>query len=198
MEIVKNDFKSIGEPFDENKIEAMTLKSYKDHIKAKIKEAAFKQLTTIQNTHEKVKEISYEKFETKAYKLSPLFSSEEVTHLAALRSHSIRGIKKNFSSWYKPNLSCPLGCLVEDNQPHLLICGGLLGELDAEQKEAVNRTEYFAIYGSLEQQKAAVTAFSWLLYARERLLGAATPASGATLDAVPTPGNNGVYDNVHH
>ena len=78
----------------------MSLTAYKDHIKSRIKVAAFKNLTTIQATHEKVRDIKYDKLEIQAYMLSPSFSSEEVETLAAIRSHSIRGIKKNFSSWY--------------------------------------------------------------------------------------------------
>ena len=130
--------------------------------------------------------------------LSPSFSSEEVEKLAALRSHSIRGIKKNFSSWYKPNLSCPLGCSAEDDQPHLRFCRPLLAELSIEQKEAIKHTEYEDIYGSLDRQKAAITVLSLLLDTRDRLLEAAKPASGASLDAAPTPGSDGVYVNVHH
>ena len=99
MELVKKDFELIEETMDENEIEAMSSSSYKDHIKARIREAAFNHLTNIQATHEKVRDIKYDKLEVQAYMLSPSFSSEEVEKLAALRSHFIRGIKKNFSSW---------------------------------------------------------------------------------------------------
>ena len=122
--------------------------------------------------------------------LSPLFSSKEVETLAALRSHSIRGIKKKFSSWYKLILTCPLGCLVEDDQSHIHFCGPFLSCLSQEQKEAIQHTEYKDIYGSLDQQKATITVFSWLLNARDQLLEA------ATLHAAPTPGGDGVYVNV--
>ena len=197
-ELVKKDFELLGEVIDENKIEAMDSKTYKDHIKAKIREIAFKDLTTIQATHVKVQDIKYNKLEIQAYMLSPLFSSKEVEKLAALRSHSIRGIKKNFSSWYKPNLACPMGCLAEDNQPHLRFCGPLLADLNREQKDAIKHIKYEDIYGSLDRQKAAITVFSWLLDARDRLLDAAKPASGASLDAAPPPPSDGVYTNVHH
>ena len=113
-------------------------------------------------------------------------------------SFTTRGIKKNFSSWYRPNLACVLGCSDEDDQPHLLHCKPLLAKLDPEQRDLIGGIEYKDIYGSLEQQKAAVLAFSWLLDTRERLLEAATPVSGATLDAAPTPRGNGVYPYVHH
>ena len=45
----------------------MTYKSYKDHGKTEIKEAALKHLTEIQATQEKVKDIKYLKLETPAY-----------------------------------------------------------------------------------------------------------------------------------
>ena len=96
IELVRKDFELVGEPFDESKIESMTPKSYKDYVKAKIKEAAFKHLTEVQASHEKVRDIKYMKLETQPYMVSPLFSSEEVKKLAALRSHSTRGIKKKF------------------------------------------------------------------------------------------------------
>ena len=198
MELVKKDFELIEETMDGNEIEAMSSSSYKDYIKARIREAAFKHLTNIQSTHEKVRDIKYDKIEVLASMLSPSFSSEEVKKLAALRSHSIRGIKKNFSSWYKPNLACPLGCLAEDDQPHLRFCGPLLAVLSTEQKEATKLMEYEDIFGSLDRQKAAISVFSWLLDARDRLLEAAKPASGASLDAAPTPGSDGVHANVHH
>ena len=41
---------------------------------------------------------------------SPMFTNHEVSLLTALRSHTVRGIKMNFSTWYKPNPSCPLKC----------------------------------------------------------------------------------------
>ena len=71
-----------------------------------------------------------------------MFSSEEVKKLAALRSHTTRGIKKNFSSWYRPNLACVLGCSDEDDQPHLLHCKPLLAKLDPEQRDLIGGIEY--------------------------------------------------------
>ena len=84
----------------------MTLKSYKDHVKDKIKQSAFEHLTEIQAAYEKFRDIKYMKLETQPYMVSPLLSSEEVKKLATLRSHSIRGTKKTFSSWQRPNLAC--------------------------------------------------------------------------------------------
>ena len=198
VELVKKDFELIEEVIDEIKIETMTQFSYKNLIKSKIRKAAFKHLTALQDTHEKVKYIKYDKFEIQPYMTSPLFSNEEVSNLADLRSHSTRGIRKNFSSWYKPNLTCPLGCPEEDNQSHLYQCGPLQAEQSSEQIEAIRNTRYEDIYGSLEEQKSAIKIISWLLDTRRRLLEAVTPVSGFSLNAAPTPGGDEVHVNVIH
>ena len=73
---------------------------------------------------------------------SPLFNNEEIFLLVALRSHTIRGIKKNFSTWYKPNLSCALGCSEEDSQSHVLDCKPILEQLTPEQLETTKTVKY--------------------------------------------------------
>ena len=120
-----------------------------------------------------------------------VFNNEEISQLVALESHSVRGIKKNFSTWYKAHLSCPLTCSAEDPQPHLLSCKPILYLLTPQELATTHTVKYNNIYGCLERQKVAVTVFSGLLDIRGRLLEAATPASGTTLDAASTPGGNG-------
>ena len=53
----------IGETIDENRIEAMSLPAYNDHIRSGIREAAFKNLTTIQATYKKVIDIKYDELD---------------------------------------------------------------------------------------------------------------------------------------
>ena len=122
---------------------------------------------------------------------SPLFNNEEIFLLVALRSHTIRGIKKNFSTWYKPNLSCALGCSEEDSQSHVLDCKPILEQLNPEQLETAKTVKYIDIYNCLEIQKVTVTVYSWLLNIRERLLEAAIPASGTSLVAASCLGGIG-------
>ena len=111
------------------------------------------------------------------------FENNEVELLTALRSHIVRGLKMNFSSWYKPNLMCRLNCQnskqdqQEDSQQHLLLCQALLNQLTTEQQEDVQGISYNDIYADLACQKLAVRGFSILLDVRERLLEAVTPAS---------------------
>ena len=167
----------------------MTEDSYKNHVKKLIEKAAFRYLNELKESHIKVKENKYKELEAQNYILSHQFSNKEKSTLFMLRSNTTRGIKNNFSSWYKPNLSCPMSCQNIDDQRHLLKCAPTIARLSTEQQILTHTVKYEDIYGCLEKQKGAVNVFSWLLEARERLLGAATPASGVSLDASP----EGVY-----
>ena len=100
----------------------------------------------------------------------------------------------NVSSWYKPHLSCPLNCQQgqqaqqaqqQDDQEHLLNCETLLAKLSQEQLIHIHGIYHEDIYNDTFRQKLAVTGFSWLLEIRNKLLEAATPASGTTLVAAP-------------
>ena len=94
---------------------------------------------------------------------SSVFNNEDILQLVALRSHSVRGIKKNCSTWYMPHLSCPLTCSAEDSQPHLLSSKPILDLLTPQELAKTHTVKYNDIYGCLEKQKVAVTVFSWLL-----------------------------------
>ena len=128
-------------------------------------------------------QIQYTNLKIQRYMTSHEFENNEVKLLTALRSQTVRGIKMNFSSWYKPNLMCRLNCQnsqqdqQEDSQPHLLLCQALLNQLTTEQQEDVQGISYNDIYADLARQKLAVRGFSILLDVRERLLEAVTPAS---------------------
>ena len=188
--LLKEDFKLINLPMDESAIIAMGEMEYKSHIKKHIKKAAFGCLKKIQEPHTKVNHIKYESLTIQPYMTSHELKNHEVTLLTALRSHTVRGIRMNFSSWYKPNLLCPLNCRQQDSQSHLLSCETLLTELTQDQLKLILELSYEDLYHGTERQKLAVTGFTWLLDIRERLLEAASPASGATLVATSSPGRN--------
>ena len=173
---------------DERSIIAMGEMEYKSHIKKHIEKAAFGSLKKIQEPHKKVNNIKYESLTIQPYMTSHELKNHEVTLLTALRSYTVRGIRMNFSSWYKPNLLCPLNCRQQDSQSHLLSCEILLTELTQDQLKLIQELSYEDLYHGTERQKLAVTGFTWLLDIRERLLEAASPASGATLVATSSPG----------
>ena len=133
-----------------------------------------------------MRDIQYSKLNIQEYLQSPKFSDAEKELLFALRSHTKRGIKSNFPSFYAGNLTCPLNChetKPEDCQNHILNCNRILAHLSMTDNEIV---QYSDIYGSLAQQKAAVRVFSRALDIREELLKkdtqSAIPTSGASLD----------------
>ena len=194
--LVQEDFNHINVSMDENGIIAMTDIQYKKYIKKHIHKAALIYLKQIQAPHPKVNNIEYKSLLIQPYMISHEFNNPEVTMLTALRSHTIRNIKMNFSSWYKNDLSCSLKCQEiqqnqdEDSQQHLLVCNTLLSQLSQEQYKLIEGISYNDLYSNTVRQKLAVTGFTWLLNIRERLLEATTPAIGVTLVAASTPGGN--------
>jgi hypothetical protein len=69
--LVKDDFKLIGETMDETEIANKSKDSHKRNIKTRISNAAFQYK---QSQHTKVKDIIYEKLTTQEYMTSPLFT----------------------------------------------------------------------------------------------------------------------------
>ena len=141
--LVKEDFAVMKIPYDENAIIAMEETQYKEYIKKHVKETAFSHLKTIQGTHSKVNIIKYENFIVQPYLNNPNLTNIEVSQLIALRSHTLRGVKTNFSSWYKSDLSCPFKCVnSQDTQEHILLCKPLLDDLPQEKRDAALLLNY--------------------------------------------------------
>ena len=124
----------------------------------------------------------------------PLFSNTETQLLFALRSHCVRGIKANFSSHYKNNLSCALLCGNKtqiDDQQHLLQCVLILVKLSSSDLKTLNNVKITDIYGTVQQQKSVVSIITRLLEIRnnilesQQLFSVVTPASGTSLDTAP-------------
>ena len=192
IQLVKEDFKIIGEQIDFENICKMTQIQFKNHIKKQIKMATFKSLQNVQKGHSKVNEIQYKKLEIQEYLKSPKFSNTECELLFALRSHTKRGIKGNFPSFYFNDISCPLKCNEtnpEDCQSHLLNCERILARLKNNETDTV---QYSDIYGCLTKQKAVVRLYLKLFKIREELLridiSVDAPTSGESLDTAPPAG----------
>jgi len=163
----------INEFFDETKITMMSKYEYKRFIKQRVKEAVFKNLLTKKDAHTKISDIKYTEFSKLGYINSTLFTNSEVSLLLALRTHTVKGIKRNTPSLYRASMGCPLQCQepeVQDRQEHLQLCPVLLAHLSSEDEETARRVPYSHIYGSVLEQKEAVIILSTLLDTRERLL----------------------------
>ena len=137
--------------------------------------------------------LEYENFIVQPYLNNPNLTNIEVSQLIALRSHTLKGVKTNFSSWYKSDLSCPFKCVnSQDTQEHILLCKPLLDDLPQEKRDAALLLNYNDIYRNTNQQIDAVKVFSGLLETQDELLQKAKSTSGLSLDAAPTGGISGL------
>ena len=108
VKLTEEDFQFIGENFNVENICKMSKQQFKNHIRDNIKKkSTFENLQDIQKRHSKVKDIIYTDLQTQEYLGSLKFSNIDCELLIALRSHTLRGIKCNFPSIYKKDLSCP-------------------------------------------------------------------------------------------
>ena len=71
--------------------------------------------------HSKMQNLNYEKFELMQYLNSPLFTNMNRNLLLALRTRTVRGIRKDFKGLYR-DTQCPFGCETDDTLQHILEC----------------------------------------------------------------------------
>ena len=151
-------------------------------IRKHLRNAAFKELKTQQESHSKVKTIEYNSLEKQPYLASPLFSNEDVGILSNLRSHTTRGIRGNFKKFYRDNTKCPLKCWpvdsepMDDTQQHVLDCTKI--QTNTSPIVACGKPVYDDIYGSTDKQKEIVTLFKERLEIRNKLISESYPTSG--------------------
>ena len=167
IELIKRDFELIEEDFDEDFIKETTKYIFKKFVKTKITKAAFKYLESIKNGHSKIRDIKYNKLEVQPYILSDELSNEEISSMFAVRSR-MTNVKRNFINKFNQNLSCTLGCEVEENQEHLLDCKFLIDKL--EDKSILAECEYSEVFGNIDQQIKMCKIFSKILKIKEELV----------------------------
>ena len=192
INLVKSDFEFIGVPFEEEKFSQMSQVQFKTLIRKNIYLAAFEEYKSLQVQHSKVRDIPYKVLSIQNYLKCRDFSKEDCDLLMAFRSHSVRGIRANFSSKHKENMACPLKCdpsNPEDNQIHLMSCQSIISRLDGTYIEQVKDIKYSDIYSDIHSQKAAVRYLSSLLEVRrtilEELQTPTVSTSGPSLDTAP-------------
>ena len=172
-ELVKKDFQSIGVVFDLSYVESTGVEAFRNHVKNKIRKAAFEYLKNVQKNHNKVKDIKYERMETQPYLKSPLFSNEETKLLFSLRTRTSEMFKGNFRNLHGGKVDCPLKCWasdqlpVEDKQEHILSCTKLKLE---SSNVACTEITYNDIFGEVQKQKEAINLFKDLMELKEKLL----------------------------
>ena len=168
-QLVANDCEQIGLNMTHSEISIMEKEKFKNCVKTKIRIAAFKYLKEIQQSHSKVKDIEYLKYEPSSYLSSPLFNKDDTQMLFSLRTRTVRGIRKDFSGMYS-DLSCPLGCGTPDTLPHVLSCTELKSQLQS-QSVAASEIIYEDIFSKdIGKQKQVTEMYTQLIKIREDIL----------------------------
>ena len=119
------------------------------------------------NKWSKIKHIKYTKLATQSYILSNQLNNDDINLLFSLRSRMTK-LKRNFSTQYKNNLSCSLGCKDEESQSHLLDCSVILNNM--EDKTIMTEIEYSDLFKGVDEQICITKIFSEIFKIRENLL----------------------------
>ena len=164
--LVDKDFQDIELSLDESAIESMCLKEYKTLIKKHVRNAAFKALISLKNSHSKVSQNQYSDMnKPQGYIVDKNITNTQVSLLFALRSHSIRGIRTNFSQLYSHNTLCPVCERSIDTQEHTIQCQVLLDILPLTQD-----ISYDDLQGPTQSQIEFVRVYEQYLTLRDEIL----------------------------
>ena len=167
--LVDKDSKDISLGMAEDSIITTKDDKYKNIVKTKVKTAAFKSLLDVKTSHSKMDELTYEKLQLSQYLKSPLFNSESMQMLLALRTRTVRGIKNDFRGMY-PDVGCPLGCTETDTLSHVLSFTVLQANMDSTSL-ATSTVQYRDIFSTdIVKQKQVTEAYIQLLKIREEMV----------------------------
>ena len=109
-------------------IESMNVEFFKNMVKKKVKDAVFKHLKDLQDTHSKIRNIKYSELECQPYILSSIFTNEDVNLLHSLRGRSV-DCKVIFRG-RGDDIFCHLCTSGEpDDQPHIVASAKILENL---------------------------------------------------------------------
>ena len=149
----------------DEEISNMSQDMFRSLVKKAVEKRALTYLNSIAMGHTKSAGLVKTKLERENYFENPNFSKSEVELLFALRTRTVRNIKKNFPTQYNNNMACQVCFLHVCCQEHLLVC--------PELTKSVNipiDMEYSDIYGNPEKQIKIVRIMRKLLRTREILM----------------------------
>ena len=108
LQQIENDKEMIKLGLSDQEIEVMDRATYCIFVKTKVRTAAFIYLQEMQERHSKARNIKYHKFKMQEYMSDASMSTEDMNFLFALRTRTLRGIKKgNVSKCSLPPLPNP-------------------------------------------------------------------------------------------
>ena len=134
----------------------MKMEQYKNTVKRKVREAAFRYLNELKADHSKMKNLEYKKFELAKYLNSPVFDHQSAQLLLALRTRTVNGIKTDFRSMYA-DVNCPLGCNHTDTIPNVLTCPVIQTQVQTSDM-ALGDVKYEDIFSNDTVKQKQVTA----------------------------------------
>ena len=148
---------------------------YKTIVKEKVKANALNNLNELKSSHSKMNELVYTKLELSQYLRSPIFNTESMEMLLALRTRTVRGIRNYFRGMYS-DAACPLGCGNTDTLSYILSCNVLQASMDSTCL-AHSPVQYSDVYSTdIVKQREVTHAYAQLLKIREELLNSLSVA----------------------
>ena len=125
---------------------------FKNFVKLKARQAAFKYLMSVKETKSKMDNIMYlNSFKPQPYIVSQ--SREQSSLLMALRTRTVRGIRTDFGDMYLDK-TCPLpGCQETDSLPHVLTCRVLQAAVPSV--ETAGHVQYGDVFSPCQETQAA-------------------------------------------
>ena len=129
----------------------------------------------MQQSHSKVKEIQYHQLELMQYLKSPIFTTENMKLLLALRTRTVNGIRADFSGMFSSTL-CPLCGEHLDSLENLLKCETLKSNMrtNSMSRSMINHSDLFC--NDVVRQKEITELYSELLRIREGFINS-TPVA---------------------
>ena len=155
----------------DEEISKMSKYKFKSLVNRKVNDYAFNYLKEKAKKHKKSSKILENVEKESVLKRQPylkenVFHKYECQLLFKLRSRML-DVKTNFSSYYEKNMMCRI-CKLQDtveNEQHLLECEILRNEVKLDSD-----VNFEFVFGNLNKQKTALTAFKSVLRKREILL----------------------------
>ena len=134
-----------------------------------MREAGINYLKQLQQNHSKVKNIPYQQMELMQYLKSPIFTTENMKLLLALRTRTVNGIRGDFSGMFTSTL-CPLCGEHLDSIENLLKCETLKSNLrtNSLSRRNINHSDLFC--NDVVRQKEITELYSELLRIREEII----------------------------
>ena len=177
-ELVRRDCTAIELGMTDDDISKTSKLQFRALVKQKVRAAALNYLKTLQQTHSKMKYLTYNKLELQKYLTSPLFNTESRNLLLRLRTRTVSGIKCDFKGVYNSDTTCPVGCGDEDTLQHILACSVLRSHHHSSDISNTNIQFKHIFSADMNEQKQVTELYRQLLQVRNELISQPVAVTG--------------------